>query len=89
MYFLADVKKEIKKTRDFNNFLVKNNLQNTLIISDTDTLKNIIKSARNIKDVKILNDDGANIYDLFKYKNVIITSTSINKIKERVLNEKN
>ena len=77
LHILADVKKEIKKTRDFNNFLVKNNLQNTLIISDTDTLKNINKSARNIKDVKILNDDGANIYDLFKYKNVIMTSTSI------------
>tara|TARA_Y100000591_G_scaffold288640_1_gene273015 strand:- start:236 stop:871 length:636 start_codon:yes stop_codon:yes gene_type:complete len=89
LYFLADVKKEIKKTRDFNNFLVKNNLQNTLIISDNDTLKNIIKSARNIKNVKILNDDGTNIYDLFKYKNVIMTSTSIKKIQERVLNEKN
>ena len=89
LFILADVKKEIKKTKEFNNFLVKNKLINTLIISDTDTLKNINKSARNIKDLKVLNDEGANIYDLFKFKNVIMTSSSIKKIQQRVLNEKN
>ena len=52
-------------------------------------MKNINKSARNIKNLKLIKDEGANIYDLFKYKNVIMTSTSIKKIQERVLNEKN
>ena len=86
---MADVKKEIKKTKEFNKFLEKNNLINTLIISDSDSLKNINKSARNIKNVKLIKDEGANIYDLFKYKNIIITSTSAKKLQERVLNEKN
>ena len=89
MHILADVKKEIKKTKEFNKFLVKNKLVNVLIISDSDSIKNIDKSARNIKDVKLIKDDGANIYDLFKYKDVIMTSSSIKKIQERVLNEKN
>ncbi len=89
LYILADVKKEIKKTKEFNNFLNKNKLSNALIISDTDTLKNINKSARNIKDVKLIKDEGTNIYDLFKYKNVIMTSSSIKKIQNRLLNEKN
>ena len=31
-------------------------------------MKNINKSARNIKDVKLIKDEGTNIYDLFKYK---------------------
>jgi ribosomal protein L4 len=35
-------------------------------------MKNINKSARNIKNVKLIKDEGTNIYDLFKYKNVII-----------------
>ena len=52
-------------------------------------MKNINKSARNIRNVKLIREEGANIYDLFKYKNVIITSTSVKKIQERVLNEKN
>ena len=89
LHILADVKKEIKKTKEFNKFLEKNKLNNALIISDNDTLKNINKSARNIKNLKLIKDEGANIYDLLKYKNVIITSTSAKKIQERILNEKN
>ncbi len=89
LHILADVKKEIKKTKEFNNFLEKNKLSNSLIISDDESLKNINKSARNIKNIKLIRDEGANIYDLMKYKNVIITSTSAMKIQERVINEKN
>tara|TARA_Y100000817_G_C16793714_1_gene516371 strand:+ start:283 stop:918 length:636 start_codon:yes stop_codon:yes gene_type:complete len=89
LHILADVKKEIKKTKEFNRFLEKNNLANVLIISDSDTLKNINKSARNIKNVKLIKDEGTNIYDLFKYKNVIMTSSSVKKIQSRILNEKN
>ena len=79
LFILEDVKKEVKKTKDFNKFLQKNNLSNILIISDEDSLKNINKSARNIKDLKLIKHEGANIYDLFKYKNVILTSTSVKK----------
>ena len=89
LHILADVKKEIKKTKEFNQFLEKNNLVNVLIITDNDSLKNINKSARNIKNLKLIKEDGANIYDLFKYKNVIMTSTSVKKIQDRILNEKN
>ena len=40
-------------------------------------------------DNKLIREEGTNIFDLFKYQNVIITSTSAKKIQERVLNEKN
>ena len=89
LYILADIKKEIKKTKEFNKFLEKNNLANALIISDEDSLKNIGKSARNIKNIKLIKQEGTNIYDLFKYKNVIMTSSSVKKLQERILNEKN
>jgi len=89
LHFLADVKKEIKKTKDFNKFLEKNKLDNSIIISDNDTMKNINRSARNIKNIKLIKDEGANIYDLMKYKNVIMTFSSVKKIQDRILNEKN
>ena len=89
LYILADVKKEIKKTKEFNNFLEKNKINNVLIISDVDTLKNISRSARNIRNVKLIKEEGTNVYDLFKYKNVIMTSSSIKKLETRILNEKN
>ena len=89
LYVLSDVKKEIKKTKEFNTFLKKNNLLNVVIISDNETQKNINKSARNIKDLKIINDAGANIYDMIKYKNVLLTQTSVKNLEKRILNEKN
>jgi len=89
LHILADVKKEIKKTKEFNNFLNTNKISNVLIVSDSSSQKNITKSARNIKNVKIINEAGANIYDLLKYRNVIITSSSIKSIENRILNEKN
>ena len=89
LHILADVKKEIKKTKEFNTFLEKNKLSNALIISDSNSLKNINKSARNIKNVKLINENGTNIFDLLKYKNVIITSSSAKKLQDRFLNEKN
>ena len=89
LHFLADVKKEIKKTKEFNKFLEKNKLANPLIISDEESLKNINKSARNIKNLKLIKSDGANIYDLLKYKDIIITFSSLKKLQNRLLNEKN
>ena len=88
LHILADVKKEIKKTKEFNKFLINNNLLNVVIFTDKESLKNINKSARNIKNLKLINEDGANIYDLIKYKNVLFTSSSIKKIQNRILNEK-
>jgi len=89
LHILADVKKVIKKTKEFNQFLEKNKIANALIISDTDSMKNINKSARNIKNIKLIKEEGTNIYDLFKYKSVIMTSSSVKKIQNRLLNEKN
>ena len=89
LYILADVKTEIKKTKEFNKFLLKNNLANVLIITDTDSLKNINKSARNIRNLKLIKKEVTNIYDLFKFKNVLMTSSSVKKIQDRILNEKN
>ena len=88
-HILSDVKKEIKKTKEFNKFLLANKLSNALIVSDKDSEKNFSRSARNIKNIKIISDDGANIYDMLKYTNVIFTSSSIKKIENRILDEKN
>ena len=89
LYVFEDIKKEIKKTKIFNNFLIKNKLNNVLIVSDKETHKNIFKSVRNIRDVKLIIDEGANLYDLFKFKNVLFTETSIKNIQKRLTDEKN
>ena len=89
LFVVEDFKKEITKTKLFNKFLEKNKLQNSLIISDENSKSKIIKSARNIPNLKIIKQEGTNVYDLLKYKNVIFTITSIKSLQDRLSKWKN
>ena len=84
LFVVEDFKNEIKKTKLFNNFLQKYKLENALIISDKNSKSNIIKSARNIPNLKIVDELGANAYDILKYKNVIFTLSSIKSFQNKV-----
>ena len=84
LFVVEDFKNEIKKTKMFNQFLEKNKLKNSLIISDKDSKLKIIKSARNIPNLKIIDQSGTNAYDILKYKNVIFTMSSIKSFQERI-----
>ena len=84
LFVVEDFKKEIVKTKLFNQFLKKNKLENSLLISDKNSKSKIIRSAKNIPDLKIIEQEGANIYDLLKYKNVIFTITSIKMLQDRL-----
>ena len=85
LFVVNDFKNEIKKTKIFNTFLKKNNLRNSLFITDKDSKTKIFKSARNIPDLKVISQDGANVYDILKYKNVIFTTSSIKTFQERII----
>jgi len=89
LHIINDFKNEIKKTKIFNTFLKKNKLEDSLIISDKDSTSKFIKSARNIPNLKIVEQNGANVYDLLKYKNVIFTTTSLKLLQERLKKWKN
>jgi len=84
LFVVEDFKTEITKTKLFNKFLEKNKLQNSLIISDENSRSKIIKSARNIPNLKIIKQEGTNVYDLLKYKNVVFTITSIKSLQDRL-----
>tara|TARA_Y100000590_G_scaffold172979_1_gene197832 strand:- start:667 stop:1293 length:627 start_codon:yes stop_codon:yes gene_type:complete len=84
LFVVEDFKKEIKKTKIFDQFLKKNNLKNSLIISDTESTNKIIKSVKNIPDLKIIDQKGTNVYDLLKYKNVVFTTSSLKSLQERL-----
>jgi len=89
LFVVEDFKTEITKTKVFSKFLEKNKLKNSLIISDENSKSKIIKSARNIPNLKIINQEGTNVYDLLKYKNVIFTITSIKSLQDRLSKWKN
>ena len=84
LFVVEDFKTEITKTKLFSKFLEKNKLKNSLIIPDENSKSKIIKSARNIPNLKIIKQEGTNVYDLLKYKNVVFTITSIKSLQDRL-----
>lgn len=84
LFVIEDFKKEITKTKIFNQFLKKNKLDNSLIIPDKDSKIKISKSTRNIPNIKIIENEGTNLFDLLKYKNVVFTTSSIQSLQKRL-----
>ena len=87
LFVVEDFKNEIVKTKLFNQFLEKYKLQNSLIIVDKNSKLKIIKSVRNIPNIKIVEQEGTNVYDLLKYKNVVFTKTSLKSLQDRFKDE--
>ena len=69
------------KTKQVVNFLQKFDLKKALIVIN-DSNENLYKSARNIKDIKVIKDKGLNVYDILKFKNLIFIKDSINNLQE-------
>ena len=73
IYTYSSITKNIK-TSAIGKILSENNIKSALIIHDGD--KNIALSARNIKNIKILDSKAINTLDLINYEHLIIDSKS-------------
>lgn len=58
-------------------------LDDILIVSDARET-NLELSSRNIPDVKVIKTAGLNVYDILKYKNLLLVESSIQNIKGRL-----
>ena len=85
LFIVNDIKIKITKTKDFYSFLKKNNLEKVLIIADNQSKQNIDKSSRNIPNLKLVSDEGVNLYDILKYENLLITETSIKNLEKKLI----
>lgn len=82
--FVIDVLElEEIKTKALSNVLSALKLENLLIVSDTDDTK-LALSSRNIPDVKVIKTEGLNVYDILKFKNLLLVESSIENIKGRL-----
>ena len=70
------------KTKQMVNALTKLKLEGKTLIVLPEKNENVQKSARNIKNVKTLQVNTINVYDLLKYKNLVITLDTVKKLEE-------
>ena len=83
LIIIDDIQKKILKTKEMNTILIKFEAKNSIIIADAKSKDNIIKSARNIPNVKITDVNHFSAYDLAKFKKIIFTESSIKELEKR------
>jgi large subunit ribosomal protein L4 len=71
------------KTRKFAEVLNTLDVKNVLIVTDKKN-ENLELSSRNVPGVKVLRIEGLNVYDILKYKNLILAESSIEVIERRL-----
>jgi large subunit ribosomal protein L4 len=71
------------KTKDFVAVLSSLKLSNALIIIEEKN-ENILLSSRNVPHIKVLQSDGLNVYDILKYKTLILLEPVIKNIEGRL-----
>ena len=72
------------KTKEFIKVMNALNMNNALFITDKKN-ENLEISARNVPDVKVLRIEGLNVYDILKYKSLVLLESSIKSIEGRLL----
>ena len=80
-----DFDKEIKKTKEMNNILIKFKATNSLIILDKKSQEKIEKSVRNIPNVKTTDVNHFSAFDIVNYKKLIFTESSIKELEKRYI----
>ena len=70
------------KTKQMINALTKLKLEGKTLIVLPEKNENVQKSARNIEGVKTSLVNTINVYDLLKYKNLVITLDTVKKLEE-------
>ncbi len=72
------------KTKDLLEILDALDIRNALIVTDKKDEK-LELSSRNLPDIKVMRTEGLNVYDILKYKRLVLVESSIKGIEGRLL----
>ena len=83
IHVIDDFKLDVIKTKELANVLKTLELSDLLIVSDAEDT-NLLLSSRNLPDVKVIKTEGLNVYDILKFKNLLLVEDSIKNIEGRL-----
>lgn len=72
------------KTKAFMKVMNTLDVNNALIVTEKKNDK-LDLSSRNVPDIKVMRAEGINVYDILKYKYLVLLESSINEIERRLL----
>ena len=71
------------KTKEFVGVLKNLNLDSALIVTDENN-ENLQLSSRNVRDIKVLRSEGLNVYDILKYRTLVLLEPAVKNIEGRL-----
>ena len=71
------------KTREFVGTLDTLKLKSALIVTDEKN-ENLEMSSRNVRGVKVLRSEGLNVYDVLKYRTLVLLEPAVKNIEGRL-----
>jgi len=83
LMIFSDFKSNITKTKEMNKILEKFQATNSLIILDKFSKDKIIRSIKNIPNVKVTDVNHFSSYDVIKFKKIIFTETSMRELEKK------
>ncbi len=84
MTVLRNFPMETISTKAFKKVVDLFGLKKTLFVIDQDNAF-LMKSSRNLKNVKMIRSEGINVYDVLKYEHLVLLEPSIKKIEGALL----
>jgi large subunit ribosomal protein L4 len=75
---------EVVKTKRFVEVMGALKAKEALIVTDR-KLENLELSSRNVSDVKVVRSEGLNVYDILKFKHLILLEPSVKQLEGRLL----
>jgi len=85
MLALNEINLPAVKTKQVADFIKKFELKSALIIVGGDNV-NLLKSSRNIPNVKVIKIDGINVYDILRFDTLVMTEESLLRAQEVLKN---
>jgi large subunit ribosomal protein L4 len=83
LFVIDELKLEEIKTKVLADILKTMDLDDLLIVSDAEDAV-LALSSRNIPDVKVIKTAGLNVYDILKFKNLLLVQSTIENIQGRL-----
>ena len=79
----SDFVSKINKTKEMNKILEKFDAKNSLIILDKSSKEKIIRSVKNIPNIKVTDVNHFSSFDVIKFKKIIFTETSMRELEKK------
>ena len=79
----SDFASQINKTKEMNKILEKFDAKNSLIILDKSSKEKIIRSVKNIPNIKVTDVNHFSSFDVIKFKKIIFTETSMRELEKK------